>query len=126
MTHHDFTTSRIGWVQAGDAWDLHVLYFYVRSKLVCCSRVCRDLETCLHILPVILGFLWRRLFTNLIFSMPLLPLRLGFIGLWASFSLTYHFTLSVALPLFPTISLCYSCCDVIWSEPAGPLWACYL
>ena len=116
----------IGWVQAGDVWALRVLYFYVCSKLVYCSCACCDLETCLHILPVILGFLWHGLFANLIFSTPLLPLGLGFAGLWASFSLAYPFTLSVALPLFPAISLCYSCCDVIGSKPGGPLWTCYL
>ena len=90
------------------------------------AHSCRDLETCLHILPVILGFLWRELFSDFIFSAPLLPLGLGFAGLWASFSLAHPFTLSVALPLFPAILLCYFCCDVIWSRPAGTLWACYL
>ena len=97
--------SCIGWVQVGDAWALRVLYFYVRSKLACYSRACHDLETYLHSLSVILGFLWCGLFVDLIFSAPLLPLGLGFTGVWASFSLTHHFTLSVALPLFPAISL---------------------
>ena len=102
-----------------------MLYFYV-SKLACCLRACHDLETCLHILPVILSILWRGLFSDLIFFTPLLPLGLDFAGLWASFSLAYPFILSVALPLFPAISLCYSYCDVIWSKPTGPLWTCYL
>ena len=97
---------------------------YVQSLPI--AHSCRDLETCLHILPVILGFLWRGLFSDFIFSAPLLPLGLGFAGLWASLSLTYPFILSVALPLFPVISPCYSCCDVIWSKPVGPIWACYL
>ena len=90
-----------------------MLYFYVRLKLACCLRACRDLETCLHILLVILGFLWRGLFADLIFYAPLLPLELGFVGLWASFSLAHPFTLSDALPLFLAISFCYSCYDVI-------------
>ena len=46
--------------------------------------------------------------------------QIGFCQL-ASFS---H--ISIALPLFLAISLWYSCYDVIWSKPAGPLWACYL
>ena len=88
-----------------------MFYFYVRSKLACCSRACHDLETRLHILPVILGFLWRGLFSDFIFSVPLLPLGLGFAGLWASHSLAYPFILFVALTLFPAIPPCYSCCD---------------
>ena len=32
---------------------------------------------------------------------------------------------AVLLP-FPVIPLCHSCYDVIWPQPAGPLWACYL
>ena len=53
---YDFTTSRIGWVQAGDVQALRVLYFYTCSKLTCCLHACRDMETCLHILTAWVAF----------------------------------------------------------------------
>ena len=28
--------------------------------------------------------------------------------------------------MFPTVPLCYSCYNVIWPKPVGPLWACCL
>ena len=56
---HDLTTSCIGGIQVGDVWALYMLHFHVYPKSVCCSHVCRGLEACLHILPPILGFLWR-------------------------------------------------------------------
>ena len=59
---HDLTTSCIGWVQADDVWALCVLYFHVCPKFVCCSCVRYGLETFLHILPLILSFLWREPF----------------------------------------------------------------
>ena len=37
--------------------------------------------------------------------------------------LCIHF---VALLAFPTISLCYFCCNVVWLNPARPLWTCCL
>ena len=33
---------------------------------------------------------------------------------------------SVALLAFPTIPLYYSCYNIVWLNPAGPLWACCL
>ena len=59
---HDLTTSCISCVQTGDVWALHVLHFHVCPKSAYCSCVHRGLEACLHILPLILGFLWREPF----------------------------------------------------------------
>jgi len=87
---------------------------------------CHDLEACLLILPIIFGFLWRDLFSDLLFFMPCFLWGLGFAGLWAFLPLIYSFTFSVVLLSFPTKPLCHSCCDVIEPNPAGPLWACRL
>ena len=44
-----------------------MLHFYVYPKSACCSLVRRGLETCLHILLPILGFLWHEPFSGLSF-----------------------------------------------------------
>ena len=62
------TTSCISWVQASDVWALRVFYFWVCPKLARC--VCRDLEAHLHILLLILDFLWHELFSGSSFCMP--------------------------------------------------------
>ena len=64
---HDLTTSCIGWVQAGDVWAFHVLHFHVYPKSAYYLRVRRGLQTCLHNLPPILGFLWHEPFSGLSF-----------------------------------------------------------
>ena len=91
---HDFTMSCIGQVQAGDVWALCVLQFYVCSKLACCSSVCHDLETCLHILSVIFYFLWRGLLSDLPSFMPCSLWGLGFAKLWAFLPSAYSLLLS--------------------------------
>ena len=105
---------------------LRVLHFYVYSKLACYSCICHDLEACLLILPVIFGFLWRGLFSDLLFSMPCFLWGPGFAELWAFLPSAYSFTLFVALLSFPVISLCHSHYDVIWPNLARPLWVCRL
>ena len=59
--------SCIGWVQAGEVWALRVLNFCVCPRLARC--VCCGLEAPLHILPLILDFLWRELLSDSSFSM---------------------------------------------------------
>ena len=71
MTHHSY----IGWLQVGSAWALRVLHFRVRQKLVRCSCVCRGLDVHLCILPLIIDFLWRELFSDLLGHMCFTWLR---------------------------------------------------
>ena len=73
-----------------------MLQFYVRLKLVCCSCICRGLETRLCILPLILDLLWRERFSDF-------PLFIGFSPLWP---ILCSFSNLVAIP---AISLYYSC-----------------
>ena len=75
---HDLTTSCIGWVQAGEIWALHVLHFHVCPKSVCYSCIRRGLETCLHILPPILAFLWHEPFSGFSFFRACSLRTLGF------------------------------------------------
>ena len=78
----------------------------------CCSCIYHDLEIGLYVLPCIFGFLWRGLFSDLPFFMNYFflgwPCRI--MGLSSPGLLCIH---SVALLAFPTIPLCYSCCNVI-------------
>ena len=105
---------------------LRVLHFYVYSKLACYSCICHDLEACLLILPVIFGFFWRGLFSDLLFFMPCFLWGLGFTKLWAFLPSAYYFTISLALLSFPVIPFCHSCCNIIWPNPARPFWVCHL
>ena len=85
-------TSCIGWVQAGDVWALRVLYFCVCPKLARCPCVCRGLEAHLHILPPILNFLWRELFSDFSFFMACSLQALGFAWLLALLPSAHSFT----------------------------------
>ena len=92
----------------------------------CCSCIYRDLEIGLFIMPCTFSFLWRGLFSNLPFFMNCFFLGVGpcqIMGLPSLGLLCIHY---VALLAFPTIPLCYSCYNVVWLNPAGPLWAYYL
>ena len=56
---HDLTVSCIGWVQAGEVWVLHVPFFHMCPKSVCCSLVRCGLEACPHSLPFVFWpFMW--------------------------------------------------------------------
>ena len=114
--------SSIGWVQAGDIWALRVPHFYVCPKSACCSYVRRGLEARLHCLLSILNFLWRELFFDFPFFYGLLPLGAG-LYLMVGFA---FFQPTLLLLSFPIIPFCHSCCDIIWPNLAGPLWACRL
>ena len=96
-----------------------MLHFYVCPKFACCSCVHYGQEACLHILPSILDFLWRELFSDFPSFYGLLPLGLHFVWLWAFLHLARSFTLFCSLA-FPAVSFYYSYCDVIWPKPTGP------
>ena len=115
---HDLMVSYIGWVQAGDVWTLRVPHFYVCPKSTCCSCIHRDLEARLHSLLSILDFLWHELFSDFSFFYD-------FLALGARLYLMVGFCLLSACS-FTAIISCHSYCDVIWPNPAGPLWSCRL
>ena len=62
------------------------------------------------------------LFSDFPFFYGLLPLGAG-LYLMMGFA---FFQLALLLLLFPAIPFYHSYCDVIWPNPAGPLWACHL
>ena len=78
-----------------------MLHFHVYPKSACCSRVCHGLETRLHILPSILGFLWHEPFSSFSFFKACSFLGWAFVWPWA-FPPSAH-----SLALF--CSLCVSC-----------------
>ena len=106
MTHH----SCIGWVQAGDVWALRVLHFYVYPKSACCSRVRCGLETHLHILLPILGFLWREPFSGFSFFKACFFRSWAFAWLWAF------------PPLAHSLALFYSLCESYCTALPFLLW----
>ena len=114
---HDLTTSCIGWVQAGDVWALCVFHFHVYPKSAYCSRVRRGLETCLHILSPILGFLWCEPFSGFSFFKAYSFWGWAFSWPWAfpssSHSLVIFCSLYVscriALPFLPWCYLTQAC-----------------
>ena len=110
--------SYIGWVQADDVWTLRVPHFYVCPKSTCCSCIHRGLEARLHSLLSILDFLWHELFSDFSFFYD-------FLALGARLYLMVGFCLLSACS-FTAIISCHSYCDVIWPNPAGPLWSCRL
>jgi len=77
-----------------------VLHFRVCPKFVCCLCVCHGLEVRLHILPFILGLLWRELFSDPPFFMVCLPQGLGLSWLWAFLPFSTLFAPSVGLLVF--------------------------
>ena len=92
----------------------------------CCSCICRDLEIGLYFLPCTFGFLWRGLFSDLPFFMTYFFFGVGpcrIMSLPSPGLPCIHF---VALLAFPTIPLYYSCYNVVWLNPARPLWTCCL
>ena len=107
-------------------WPMISLCTVLAGYRLVMSGPCRELEACLLILLINFGFLWRELFSDLLLSMPCFLWGLGFAELWAFLPSAYSFTLSVALLSFPVIPFYHSCCDIIWPNPAGPLWACRL
>ena len=99
-----------------------MLHFCVCPKHAYCSCVCHGHKARLHILPSILDFLCHELFFDFPSFYGLLPLRLGFVWLWAFLHSACSFALFCSL-VFPAVPFCYSCCDVIWPKPARLLWA---
>ena len=97
-------------------------HFYVCLKFACCSCVHCGLEACLHSLPSVLDFLWHELFFDFLFFYGLLPLGAG-LYLMVGFVFLQP---TLLLLSFPVIPFCHSCCDIIWPNLAGPLWACRL
>ena len=79
----------------------------------CCSCICRDLEIGLYILPCTFSFIWCGLFSNLPFFMTCFFFRVGPCRIMSLPSLGLLCIHYVALLAFPTISLCYSCCNVV-------------
>ena len=51
---------------------------------------------------------------------------LGLVGSWAFLPPAYSLFTLWPCWHFPSIPLCYSCYNVAWLNPAGPLWACCL
>ena len=109
---HDLTTFCIGWVQASDVQALCVLHFHVYPKSTYYSHVRNGLETCLHNLPPILGFLWHEPFSGLSFFKACSFWGQAFAWSWAFPPSTHSLSLS-AVFAYPAVLLCCSCCGVI-------------
>ena len=56
---------------------------------VCCSCICHGLELVLYVLLCTCGFLWRELFSDLLFFMTCFFWGLGLVGSWAFFPSAY-------------------------------------
>ena len=91
-----------------------------------CSCTCHVLEIVLYALPCTFGFLWCGLFSDLPFLMTCFFWGLGLIGSWAFLPPAYFVFTPWPCSHAPTVPLCYSCYNVVWLNPAGPLWACCL
>ena len=88
--------------------------------------ICRILEIGLYVLPCTFGFLWCGLFSDLLFFMTCFFWGLGLVGSWAFLPPTYSVFTPWPCSHALAVPLCYSCCNVIWLNLAGPLWACCL
>ena len=67
------------------------------SKTCPLLSVCRGLEACLHILPLILDFLWHELLSDFPFFMACSFWGLGFAWLWVFLPSAHSFTLFCSL-----------------------------
>ena len=94
-----------------------MLHFHVYLKSTYCLRVRHGLETCLHILPPILGFLWREPFSGFSFFKACSFRGWAFTWLWvfppSTHSLVFFYSLSVSyrivLPFLPWYYLTQAC-----------------
>ena len=68
--------------------------------------------------------LWAIFWFPILYGLLLLGAGLRLIVGFSSFSLLFYSLSSLATIL--AIPLCHSCCDVIWLQLVGPLWACCL
>ena len=115
------TISYIGWVQAGGAWVLRVLHLLRLLLMHLPWSGDWSIRSAVHFW---LLMAWAISQSTILYDLLLLgvgPCRI--MGLPSPDLLYIHF---VALLAFPTIPLCYSYCNVVWLNPAGPLWACCL
>ena len=95
-----------------------MLNFYVCPKLAC--YICRGLEACLHILPSILDFLWRELFSDSSFSMAHSLQGPGFTWFWAFLPSAYSFVPFCNLAI---ISCCTTLPFLLWRYLTPACWA---
>ena len=113
-------TSYIGWGQASSAWVLRVLHF-LRLLLIHLPWFGDwSVRSVVHFWLLMAWVVFR---SAILYDLLLF-------GGWALLDhgpsqglLCIHF---VALLAFPVIPLYYSCRNVVWLNPAGPLWACCL
>ena len=110
------TTSYIGWVQASGTWVLRILHLFRLLLMHLPWSGDWSVRSTVHFWLLMVWVVFQSVILYELLLLGVGPCRI--MGLPSPGLLCIH---SMALLAFPAIPLYYSCCNVVWLNPARPL-----